>query len=131
MEIVEVEVEQIKVGGVPKDLIEEDDVMHPRVLTERIEPQGVRAGGDQTGLGHGIATGEQGHLMALTDEFLGEIGHHAFGAAIVLGWHPLIERGNLRNAHTSFLSHRSLGSRHAARSSQPPSCRSASFLYRG
>ena len=47
----------------------------------------------------GIAAGKQGHIMALTHEFLGQPGHHPLGAAVEFGGNSLGQGGNLCDPH--------------------------------
>ena len=73
--------------------------MRHRLHTLGVEAQGARAGRHQTRLGDGIPAGKQGHLVALTDQLLGEVGDHALGAAVIWGRHTFEEQGNLSDPH--------------------------------
>ena len=58
--------------------------MRQRVATIRVEPQRLGTGGFKRRLGLRIAAREQGNLMSLANQFLGQIRHHALGAAVKL-----------------------------------------------
>src|SRR5688572_27651815 len=80
--IVEMKMDEIKGTGLPKHLLKQHHMRRELVHTPLVEAQGARTGLHQTRLGDGIATGKQGDLIPLADEFFREIGDHAFGAAI-------------------------------------------------
>ena len=64
-----------------------------------VEPKRVRAGGIQAGCGLRISAGKERHLMALPNEFFGQIGHDPLGASIEPRRNAFPQRGDLCDFH--------------------------------
>jgi hypothetical protein len=62
------------------------------IQAARVQAQGSRAGRDESSGGAGIAAGEEGDLVAESDEFLGEEGGDAFGTAVQF-WRDALKKG--------------------------------------
>src|SRR5207244_954850 len=62
-----------------------------------VQAQRLPGAGNEARLGHRVAAREQGDLVALPDQLLGEIGDDPLRAAVELGRHALIERCDLRD----------------------------------
>jgi len=69
------------------------------VATLGIEAQSARARGLEGRGGLRIAAGEQRDLMPLADQFLGQMGDDALGAAVTAGRTTFVQWGNLSNPH--------------------------------
>ena len=69
------------------------------MITIAEKTEAFRRAGCQLGRSLRIAAGEQGHVVALADQFLGDPRHHALGTAIELRGYGLRQRSNLSNAH--------------------------------
>jgi len=64
-----------------------------------VEPERARHDRSEFRLGARIAAGEQGHVMALGNQFLGQPRYHAFGAAIKARRNAFHQWRNLCNFH--------------------------------
>ena len=71
--VIDVEVDEVEVLRLLKNLLQEEKVMGELVRTPVIEAQPLRARGHETSAGDGIAAGEERHLMALADQSLSQV----------------------------------------------------------
>src|SRR2546421_10038119 len=105
MQIVDVKMDQIKgmcLMFLLKYLLQQYHVRCELIDTLVVQPQCVRPGGDQVRLSDRVAAGEQGHLMALTEEFLGEVGDNPLGTTVVFRRHTFIEWSYLSDFHSTL-----------------------------
>ena len=102
VQVVDMKMEEVKSRCLPKHVLEQHHAMRQLIYTLLIQAQRTRTGGDQVRLRDRIAAGKQGHLMALTDEFLRQIGDNTFSATVTLGWHAFEEGSDLRDLHWAF-----------------------------
>ena len=98
MEKIDVEMQDIEFRHPLGDPVQHDDVVRQGIVNA-VEPE--RAGHDrgELRLGARIAAGEQGHIMALGDQFFRQPRYHAFGAAIKARRNAFHQWRNLCNLH--------------------------------
>ena len=72
-----------------------------RIDGSRRSARGQAASSVRTGFG--VAAREQRHIVAEVDERIGQIGHHAFGAAIKFRRDCFVQRRNLCDSHNVTL----------------------------
>ena len=84
LEQVDVEVDHVELIGPPADGVEHHKVAGD-VVADAGEPQALRNTRHKLRRGFRVATGEERDVVPLCHEFLGEIGHHPFRAAVELG----------------------------------------------
>ena len=99
MQHVDMEVQHVELVGPSSHLLQHHEVIGQWVLDDRIEPQRDVAAADQLGGCSGIAAGEQGDVMSLTHQLLGQVGNDPLGPAIELGRYTLGERSDLGDFH--------------------------------
>src|SRR5271165_2047555 len=99
MKVVGVKVDDVECVCGARNTIERYEMIRERILALRVEPQRAFARSLQSPQRLRIATGEQGHLMPLTNEFFRQIRNHPLGAPIELWRTALVQRRNLRNPH--------------------------------
>ena len=99
MEIVDVEVNDVEAVRRREHLLHHQDVVRELVDATLVQPQRTPAGRNQAGAGHRVAAREQGDVVALPDQFPGQVGDDPLGAPVEPGRHTLKERGDLRNSH--------------------------------
>src|SRR5215469_5131693 len=97
--IVEMKMEQIKLSRAPPNVLQHDHVQRHWVADRAVEPEGLLRHWLELGRGHGIAAGEERHLMAERHEFFGQPGNHALGPPIEFRRDCLRQRCNLGNTH--------------------------------
>lgn len=73
MDVVEVEVDDVESVGFASDQLHEPDVVWERLPTTGLLPESPGAARDQTGRRPRVTAGEQGDLMALADQLLGQV----------------------------------------------------------
>ena len=76
------EVKHVELGGARTHLVQHQHVIGNDIGDCGIEPQRLRTARHEIGGRDGITTCEQRYVMALGDEFLGEIGDDAFRSSI-------------------------------------------------
>ena len=105
MHVIDVEVDEVEVGRLLKNLLQEDDVMGELVRTPIIEAQPLWARCHETSARYRIAAGEERHLMALADQGLGQIRDYTLSASVGARGYRFVKRGHLGDAHgaCSFL----------------------------
>src|SRR5947199_9343793 len=86
--------EDIEAGGILENPFEHADVVS-KGIDAASQAERLRATGDQFRSRLRVAAGEQGYLVALSDQFLGQVGHHPFSAALQLGGGALVKGGAL------------------------------------
>ena len=101
MNVVEMKMDHVESIGLARDELDEPDVVRQRIPAVRLVPERPSAAGDQPGRGFGVSAGEQGHVMALPDQFLGQVGNNPLRSAVELRRNAFEERGNLCNPHGS------------------------------
>jgi hypothetical protein len=84
MDEVGVEMQDVEAISQALDLFEHNRVVGNVVANIRVEAQRFRAAWHQPCRGFRIPARKKRHVVALPDEFLSEVGHHALGAAIEL-----------------------------------------------
>ena len=99
MQVINVEMDDIEIADLLENLFQHDDVMGHLVHASVVEAQRSRATGDQVRRGHRIAAGKESDFVALSDEFLGQVGDNPLGPAVSLGRNAFIKRSNLCNSH--------------------------------
>ena len=89
LELVDMKMQDVKLRCHVAQLFEHDHVVGDGVAHGRIEPQRLFAEGHQPRRAYGVSAGKQGDLVALRNQFLGEVGHDALGAAVKPRRHTL------------------------------------------
>jgi hypothetical protein len=90
--------DDVEVVEAVEHLLEHTEVRREGIDGVRIEPQGARTGGDQPGRGLGVTAGEQGNVLALSNELLRQERDDALGAAIQNRRDTFIQRRHLSDA---------------------------------
>ena len=96
---VDMEMEDVERAGQGADAVEHDDVGRNRILDARVEPQCGVAEGDEPGGGAGVAAGEQGHVVTLPHQLLGQVGDDALGASVQARRAAFVQGSDLRDFH--------------------------------
>ena len=96
---VDVEVQDVEVLRALADLLQHQQVVRQRIAHRRVEAE--RGGGafDQPGARLGIAAGEEGDVVALRHQLLGQVGDDALGAAVEPGRDALGQGRDLGDLH--------------------------------
>ena len=84
------------------DAVKHDHVMGNGILHAGVESEGSVSARDEIGRGEGIAARKQCHVMALPNQFFGQVMNDAFRTSIEFRWHALDQRGYLRDFHVAF-----------------------------
>ena len=99
MEVVHVPVNEVEASGLRRDRLELDDLVRDRIDDGFIGPQAAGRAGDELGARLRVATGKEGHVVALPHELLGQVMDDPLGPAVSRGRDALRERCNLRDSH--------------------------------
>lgn len=102
VEIVDVEMKDVKFGGLLEGFFDQQDEVGDLVEAVFVQAQGAPAGGHQPRLGHRVAAGKQRHLVALAHQLFGEVGDDPFRAPVVLRGDAFNRRRYLGNPHSHF-----------------------------
>ena len=86
------------------DALQHHHVQRIGIAHRAVEPQRPRPHGFKLGRGLRIAAGEQRHVVAERDQFLGQPGHDPLGATVKFGRDRLGQRRDLRDVHRIDLS---------------------------
>ena len=81
---IDMEVDHVELMSPPADGVEHHK-MAGDVIADAREPKALRNTGNKLRRGFRVATGEERDIVPLRHEFLREIGHHPFRAAVELG----------------------------------------------
>ena len=127
MQIVDVKMEGVEFGRAPAHLVEHDHVIGQRIPHPGIEPERLLRARYEFRRGQRVAAREQGDLVSLADQLLGEIRDDALGAAVQARRHAFDQRRDLGDFHFGCLHAVARGETLAGIGSIPPSM-SASFL---
>src|SRR2546425_80755 len=101
MRIVNVEMDDVELRSALEHMFEHQDLVRQLIYAVFIEAQRTAARRDEVRLGHRVSTGEKRDLVALANQFLGEIRYNPFGTAIVFWRYAHIERRDLSNTHST------------------------------
>jgi hypothetical protein len=71
-----------------------------RLQRRGVQPDGLVAHRGQSGGGLRLGAGEQRHVMAQGHQRVGQVRHHPLGAAVQLGRHGFVQRGDLGDTHS-------------------------------
>jgi hypothetical protein len=99
MQKIEVKMNDIEFRREAEHLLQHDEVMNQGVAVLRIQTQGMRYRWSQPGTSPGVAAGEQGDIVTLTDQFFGQIGNDAFGTTVEFWWNAFDQWGYLGDFH--------------------------------
>ena len=99
VEVVEVPVNHVEAVGLGRHRLQLDHLVRQRIDDAVIKPQGAGSARDQLRRGLRVTAGEQGDVVALANELLGQVGDDGLGASVSLWRHALDERRHLRDAH--------------------------------
>src|SRR4030095_14534159 len=89
----------VEIVGATAHLVQHHEMVGHMVLDRRVEAQRHVGAPDQPVRRPRIAAGEQGYIVSLTDEFLGQIRNDPLGAAVQARRAALGARGDLGNLH--------------------------------
>ena len=103
MEMINVKMQHVEFGDPAAQLFQHQHMIGQRIEHLRIEAQRLFAARHQLRRGSRVATGEQRHVVALTDQLFGQIGDDPFGAAVEPGWHAFVEGRDLGDFHRQDL----------------------------
>ena len=101
--------QHVEFVGDTAHLFEHQHVRGEDVADRRVEAQCARPRSFERRLRVGVAACEQGHVVPQVDERIGEVGHHALGAAIEFRRNGLVQRGNLCDSHWPVFLEQMLG----------------------
>src|SRR5262245_20404820 len=99
MEVIHVEMDEIKLIGSLEDLFEHQGMAGQRFPAGIVQSRSGRPDRHKMRERFGISAGKKRHLVALSDQFLCQIRNHALGATIELRWDAFIQRSDLCNSH--------------------------------
>src|SRR5215510_7665668 len=102
MQIVDVKVNDVEGRSALEHLFELKHVISERHLTIRIQAQRGFTWRNQSASSRRIAACEERQLMALFDQFLGQIGNNPFSPAVVKRRNSFVERRYLCNFHNAY-----------------------------
>ena len=103
MELVDVEVDDVEVAGLPAHLVEHQHVIGDGIADGGIEAQGLRAARNEPGRGDGVAAGKQRDVVALLDERLGQVGDDALRSAVEARRHAFHQGRDLCDLHVECI----------------------------
>ena len=101
--VVEVKVQHVEFMRTLTHAFEQQHVRREGVADRRIEAQRARPCGFERRTGFGVAACEQRHIVAEVHERIGEVGHHALGAAVEFRGDCFVQRCNLCDSHNVTL----------------------------
>ena len=84
MENVNVKVQDVELRGHAADFVEHNEMIRNGISHGRVETESAFAADLKSSGGDRVAAGEEGHIMALPDQFLGKIGDDSLGSPIQL-----------------------------------------------
>jgi hypothetical protein len=103
MQEIGMEVKHIKFVRPPADFLQHHDLMRQMIFDGRIKTERhIRARHELRG-GDRISAGKKRDVMALGDQFFGEIGNNALGSPIEFGRNTFSERCDLSDLHRQNL----------------------------
>src|SRR5471030_2897739 len=83
-------------------LIQHDHVVRYVVQDRGIQPYRLRRAGDESRRRHGIAAGEERHMVALAHQFFAQMRDNPFGAPVKSRRDALHQRSDLGNFHVTL-----------------------------
>jgi len=102
----DVEVHEVEVGSLLRHLLDHQDMFGNRIESTAVEPLRSAANRNERRLCDRVTAGKQGHIVALTHEFIGQKSDDTFGAAVQLRRYPFTKWSNLGNSHRFICTHR-------------------------
>jgi hypothetical protein len=99
VQVIRVKVYDVELPGLAANQFHQPDVVWQRLPAIRIAPKGTLTSRRQGCAGLGIATGEQGDIMAELNQFFGEPGNNSFRSAIEFRRHAFVEWRYLCDSH--------------------------------
>jgi hypothetical protein len=99
MELVDVEMEQVELVRPLAHLVEHQQIIGDHIAHRGGEPKRRTRAGCEFRRGQRVAAGKQSHIMALPDEFFGQIRNDPLGASIIGRWHAFDWGSDLRDPH--------------------------------
>src|SRR5215831_17887208 len=102
MQEVCMKVDDVECSGALRHPIEHYQMMRKGILASEIEPQCAIAWRPQRRLGPRVTARKQGDFMPLAYEFFGQIRDYPLGAAVKPRRTTFVQRGNLRNSHSTI-----------------------------
>ena len=99
VENVNVKMQDVKLLRHPTDLVEHDEMVRNRISYVGVKTKCLFTADLKSSGGDRVAAGEESHVVALADEFFGEIGDDPLSSSVQLGWAALHQRCYLRDLH--------------------------------
>ena len=99
MELIDMEVQDVEVGGPLPDAVEHQHVIGNRIAHAGVEAQSLRHAGHEFGGRDRIPAGKQRDVMAERHQFLGQVGDDPLGAAVKPWGNAFDQRRDLRDFH--------------------------------
>ena len=99
MENVNVKVQDVELRGHAADFVEHNEMIRNGISHGRVETQSPFAANVKSSGGDRVAAGEQGHVMALPNQFLGQVGNDSLSSPIQLGRTAFHQRRYLSDLH--------------------------------
>ena len=94
MQVVDVEVDDVELARGLGDVVEHREMVRERIVAIRIEPQAGARARPQLRARARIRRREERHLMAQSDQLLGEVRNDALRSSVELRRHAFVERGD-------------------------------------
>src|ERR1700733_1204448 len=86
VENVNVKMQDVELLRHPTDLVEHDEMVRNRISYVGVKTKCLFTADLKSSRGDRVAAGEESHVVALPDEFLGEIGDDPLSSPVPLGW---------------------------------------------
>ena len=99
VENVNVKMQDVELLRHPTDLVEHDEMVGNRITYVGVKTKGLFTADLKSSGGDRVAAGEESHVVALPDQFLGEIGDDPLSSPVQLGWAALHQRCYLSDLH--------------------------------
>src|SRR6266436_8059735 len=99
MQIINVKLDDIELHSALEHMFEHQNLVRQLIYAVFIEAQCTTARRDEVRLGHRVSTCKKRDLMALANQFLGEIRYNPLRTAVILWRHTLKKRRHLSNSH--------------------------------
>ena len=99
MKLIDVKMQDVELGRHAANLVEHQHVVGDDVFHRGVQSQRLRTARHELRRGDRLAAREQGHVMALRHQFLGDVRGDPFRAAVEPGRDALHQGSNLRDLH--------------------------------
>jgi hypothetical protein len=102
VQVINMKVNDVELVSLLEHLLDQVDMVSQRVDAILVEAQSLRADGNQTCIGKGVAAGEKRNIVPLTYQFFGKPGDDALRSSIQSGWYAFVKWRHLGNSHSDL-----------------------------